>query len=125
MARAHVVSLAAGALIVTLALSCAPRRAIVERDAPPVWTEPDIATTPADRTSGRAADDFDSLQDLQDEMDERIRLLDEQDAEPASRTQPSFGTRVSRRLDKIGKATFSVIVVAVTLGMVALPYLLI
>ena len=51
-------------------------------------------------------------------MDERIRLLDEQGGEPGLTT-----SRTSRTLDKIGKATFSVIAVAVSLGMAVLPFL--
>ena len=67
------------------------------------------------------------LEEFQDDMDERLQLLDEGARVAALQEQQkeeTFGDRAGRFFGKVGVASYAVLSVAMTLGMAALPFLI-
>lgn len=65
------------------------------------------------------------LEEFQDDMDERLRLIDEgaDDALVADGDE-EFGEKNKRFWSKVGVASYAVLSVAMSLGMAALPFLI-
>jgi hypothetical protein len=135
LSYARAVGLAAAVAFVAVAMSCAAQRSApdphelsreVERDDD-VLTAEDVIR----RHDIRRLGSLQEFQDEQEEMDERIRRLElEGDGEatesvPGATAEPDgFGERAKRVFETAGKVTYTVFVVAFTLGMAALPFLI-
>lgn len=124
---AVVVTLGSLSVVMT---SCASRRNAprVSQQVPPAGAQNAYArvTTREQALYNNDVARVQQLEEFQDDMDERLRLLDEgaDDALAQSEEEEDLEGRNKRFWTKVGVASYAVLSVAVSLGMAALPFLI-
>jgi hypothetical protein len=127
---ANVLVLVVAVASLSLAVSCGARRNASQlSEMPP--NDAESAYAPAS-TREQALYESDvmrvqELEEFHDDMDERLRLLDDGARVAALQQQQeeeTFGDRAGRFFEKVGVASYAVLSVAMTLGMAALPFLI-
>ena len=120
----YAVGLGVATLIVALSLGCASRHAALDRPAPSSrsakWGG---GPTPEEIIRQHDIRRLGSFSEFQDEKDGRPGSLDGEDLGATERGFPA-PSRGSRILETAGKIMFSVVAVAATIGMAALPFLI-
>lgn len=126
--------LLAAMVLVTLPLSCA-----AQRPGSDSWDDQNSAVewgdgvTPEELIRERDMMSLESFQELQQEMDDQHRALEEgfileegleEDPEAVEPEPATFRERMAYTLEKAGLVTWAVFTVAFSLGMAALPFLI-
>lgn len=121
---AYALGLAVTASVIATSMSCAPQEAARVED-PMMMRAGDSqgVLTAEDVIRQHDLERLWSLEEFaaeQDQLDVDMALLEQE----ASQADYASRSRASRTMDHIGRATWSVLTVAVTLGMAALPFLI-